>query len=490
MLFKSTLLLGLAASAFAADVAKPVEARSVEKSANRMVKVKRSQADSVDTLAKRAPTPAEEASHLARRSGVNRQAKRHHGDLMNAKRHEAPSQEELTKREFGLIFQLQQLLRNAAPHLETTLGGVGGTVDSALTDVDKILKRDGSDNEKRDLGLILGLQRLLQNAAPNLQVTLAGLGGTVDSALTDVDKILKRDASDAEKRDLGLILQLQQLLRNAAPHLETTLGGVGGTVDSALTDVDKILKRDATAAPVNEKRDLGLILQLQQLLRNLAPNLQTTLGGVGGTVDSALGDVDKILKRDASDAEKRDLGLILQLQQLLRNLAPNLQTTLGGVGGTVDSALTDVDKILKRDASDAEKRDLGLILQLQQLLRNLAPNLQTTLGGVGGTVDSALTDVDKILKRDASDAEKRDLGLILQIQQLLRNAAPHLQTTLGGVGGTVDSALGDVDKILKRQINDNQILIGANLNQLLANLQRALAGLLGGQGLGALNLKE
>ncbi|GAA6052088.1 hypothetical protein JCM3770_006625 [Rhodotorula araucariae] len=419
MLFKSTLLLGLAATAFAADAAQPVEARSVSNDigANRMVKVKRSQANVAEELAKRAP---ETHSSRERRSNANRLNKRHHGDATHTKRYETPSLEELNKRE-----------------------------------VEMLKKRDLSDNEKRELALLPGLQALLLQLYPGLNQVVTGVENTATGAVKGLDDILKRDLSDNEKREIALLPGLQALLLKLYPGLNGAVVSTENLLKDAVGGLDKTLKkREATAAPVNEKRDSNLPLLAGvnwNLLLPLFHNLNGVIVNAEQAVSGAVDGVDDILK-------KRDSGLPL-LQglnwDLLLPLFHNLNGVVVNAEQAVSGAVDGLDDILKkRDLSDNEKRELALLPGLQALLLQLYPGLNQVITGVENTATGAVDGLDDILKKRAfgqttpasSSIPGNTINVDIRLQQLLND--------LLGNRGLVANLLRGLGLSLKAQAYD------------------------------------
>ncbi|GAA5976129.1 hypothetical protein JCM11641_003288 [Rhodosporidiobolus odoratus] len=133
--------------------------------------------------------------------------------------------------------------------------------------------------------VILGTEGRVKGAVAGNTAVL-GTEGTVNGAVSVLDDVVngkKEDGKDGSPspQDQALLQNVLSLLHKTEPGLNTVVLGSEGTVNGAVSGLDGILKmREATAAPVNEKRDnnnddssitadVDVRVELKQLLDNL-----------------------------------------------------------------------------------------------------------------------------------------------------------------------------------------------------------------------------
>ncbi|BGP25488.1 hypothetical protein JCM10295v2_004416 [Rhodotorula toruloides] len=317
-------------------IASPVEARSAsaQNAANRMIRIKRSQATIAEEFAKLSPVApdvvAAEAARLARRSrGAHHAEKRHHGDVLHAaKRAGQPTLEELNAQERALLPNVNELL------WETGLGQLAKRSVETLT-----------TEQKRALSLFPGLQNVLNQVYPGLNGAVTHTENTITGTVDRLDKILtppstgtvtgSPDPSLLQKVNKDLLLPLFHSTNGVVVNGEQAVNG-------AVDGLGKVLKREEA-----EKRDnLPLITGINNLVSEVTPNVNNA--GVAGeaAVLGAVQGLNEILQKRAtpatnpgvtSPAPDNTVQLTLALQQLLQRLVGtgspvNLGGILGGQG--------------------------------------------------------------------------------------------------------------------------------------------------------------
>ncbi|BGP41040.1 hypothetical protein JCM10449v2_005009 [Rhodotorula kratochvilovae] len=146
-------------------------------------------------------------------------------------------------------------------------------VDGAVDGLDDILKkRDG-------LPLLQGLNwDLLLPLFHNLNGVVVNAEQAVTGAVSGLDDVLKkRDLTDNEKRELALLPGLQALLQQLYPGLNQAVVGVENTATGAVNGLDDILKKRAfgqttPATSTIPDNTVNIDIRLNQLLNDLLGN--------------------------------------------------------------------------------------------------------------------------------------------------------------------------------------------------------------------------
>ncbi|GAA5859844.1 hypothetical protein JCM8547_004355 [Rhodosporidiobolus lusitaniae] len=371
----------------------------------------------------------------------------------------------LKKRDDLPLFQgLFSLLNKVYPGLNTAVLGTEFTLNGAVSGLDDVLKKrsaDFSEVEKRDLSLFQGLLSLLNKAYPGLNTVVLGTESTVNGAVSGLDDVLKK------RDELPLFQGLLSLLYKTYPGLNTVVLGTEGTLNGVVSGLDDVLKkREATAEPVNEKRDLPLFQGLLSLLNKAYPGLNTVVLGTEGTLNGAVSGLDDVLKK-RSEEEKRDLPLFQGLLSLLNKAYPGLNTVVLGTEGTLNGAVSGLDDVLKK------RDDIPLLPGLLSLLNKVYPGLNTAVLGTEFTLNGAVSGLDDVLKKRSADIPehvKRDLTLFNGLLSLLNKTYPGLNTIVLGTQGTLNGVVSGLDDVLKKRDPTITAAAKVDLTNVLNNL--------------------
>jgi phospholipid/cholesterol/gamma-HCH transport system substrate-binding protein len=365
---------------------------------------------------------------------------------------------ELGKQIGPLAARLQSLSENAdrlvqsidTDQIRTIIGNVQALSAKGVSVVDRAdkLLAENSDSVHSAVANVDQFSKALADNAPNVDATLKNLAeisktippvvAQIQSLSQNADRLLEAVDPDKVRAIVGNVESLSAKGNSVADRADKLLADNSDSIHSTLESADAFAKALAANAP-----------NVDVALKNLA-EVSKTIQPAVAQIQSLSENADRLLKAVDPDKVRTIVGNVESLSAKSNSVADRADKLLADNSAPLHSTLESADAVAKALAANAPNIDATL--------KNLA-DISKTIQPVVAQIQSLSENADRVIKAVDPNQVRAVVGNAQTVSQALSASSENfkvlvrdgaaLATRLNDTAKRLDTALTDVDQLMK-----------------------------------------
>ena len=423
---------------------------------------------------------------------------------------------ELGKQIGPLAARLQSLSENAdrlvqsidTDQIRMIVGNVRQMSEKGVSVIDRAdkLLADNSDSIHSAVSNVDQFSKTLADNAPNVDATLKNLAeisktvqpviAQIESVSQNADRLLGAVDSDKVRAIVDNVQSLSAKSNSVADRADKLLADNADSIHSTLQSADAFAKALAANAP-----------NIDATLKNLA-EISKTVQPVVAQIQSLSENADRVIKAIDPDQVRAVVGNVQTVSQALSASSENfkvlvrdgaaLATRLNDTAKRLDTALTDVDQLLKAVDSQKIASIVDSANDVAETVRQNRPNIDSTLKNFSDMsaklnqsadkVDGVLTAAQSFLGSPGTKgAVDRISEAALSVKKLADDVDSRVKDIAGGLSRFTNTGLREYETLAitaRRTVEDIDRVVrslGQNPSQVIFGSRPSLPEYHGGQ---------